>query len=99
MRISRFAVGSPVPLLPWLPQPLARRWMRARNYWPGQLVERVRLAGLIVERRGFIWPVLEEYPWLPARLRGRYQAHVQTFDRIPGVRRFGVSTLVIGRRP
>jgi SAM-dependent methyltransferase len=99
MRISRFTVGSPVPLLPWLPQPLARRWMRARNYWPGQLVERVRLAGLIVERRGFIWPVLEEYPWLPARLRGRYQAHVQTFDRIPGVRRFGVSTLVIGRRP
>ena len=38
MRTSLFTIESPVPLLPWLPQSLANRWMMARNYWPRQLV-------------------------------------------------------------
>jgi SAM-dependent methyltransferase len=98
MRTSRFALGVPVPLLPWLPQSLTDRWMRARNYWPGELVDQVRRAGLSVERRGFIWPVLQQYPWLPGPLRDRYQAHIRTFDRLPGISRFGVSSIVVARR-
>jgi SAM-dependent methyltransferase len=98
MRTSLFTTGSPVPLLPWLPQSLAKRWMTARNYWPGQLVDLVKEAGLIVESRGFIWPVLEFYPWLPKYLRETYQAHIHFFDQVPGLRRFGVSTLVVARR-
>ncbi len=98
MRTSRFSVGIPVPLLPWLPRSLGTRWMRARNYWPRELVDRVRRAGLVVERREFVWPVLEMYPWLPSGLIGRYQARIRTLDQIPGLRRFGVSTLVVGRK-
>jgi SAM-dependent methyltransferase len=98
MRTSFFVVGSPVPLLPWLPESLASRWMTARNYWPRQLVNHVRAAGLTAERLEFVWPVVEIYPWLPRPLREKYQAHIQLFDRMPGLRRFGVSTLVVARR-
>jgi SAM-dependent methyltransferase len=95
MRTSLWTVGSPVPLLPWLPRRLASRWMRARNYWPRELVTSIAKAGLNVQSCEFIWPVLEEYPWLPAGLRGRYQRRLSTFDSTPGLRRFGVSTMVI----
>jgi SAM-dependent methyltransferase len=98
MRTSLFTIESPVPLLPWLPQSLANRWMIARNYWPKQLADQVKEAGLTVESREFIWPVLEFYPWLPRSFRETYQAHIRFFDRMPGVRRFGVSTLVVARR-
>lgn len=49
MRTSFFTVGAPVPLLPWMPYPLANRWMRARNYWPRQLMSHAEDAGLTVE--------------------------------------------------
>ena len=98
MRTSFFVTGSPVPLLPWLPQSLANRWMMGRNYWPRQLVNHVKAAGLTVESCGFIWPVLEVYPWLPKYLRDTYQAHIRFFDRTPVLRRFGVSTMVVARR-
>ena len=98
MRTSLFTTETPVPLLPWLPQSLANRWMIARNYWPKQLVDQVKEAGLIVESREFIWPVLEFYPWLPKYFRDTYQAHIHFFDQMPGVRRLGVSTLVVARR-
>jgi len=95
MRTSRRTVGFPVPLLPWLPQRLGRRWMRARNYWPHQLAENVERSGLRVRSQQFIWPVLEEYPWLPPGLRARYRRHLRELDRAPGLRRLGVSTMVI----
>jgi SAM-dependent methyltransferase len=98
MRTSFFVTGSPVPLLPWLPQSFAGRWMMGRNYWPRQLVNHVKSAGLTVERCEFIWPVLEVYPWLPRYFRETYQEHIRFFDRTPGLRRFGVSTMVIARR-
>ena len=98
MRTSFFVVGSPVPLLPWLPQSLVSRWMMGRNYWPRQLVDHVKTAGLKVESCEFIWPVLEVYPWLPKYFRETYQAHIRFFDRTPGLRRFGVSTMVVARR-
>jgi SAM-dependent methyltransferase len=98
MRAPFFKTGNPVPLLPWLPQSLANRWMTARNYWPRQLADHVQAAGLTVESRGFIWPVLEMYPWLPKSLRDAYQDHIRFFDQTPGLRRFGVSTMVIARR-
>jgi SAM-dependent methyltransferase len=98
MRTSRFTIESPVPFLPWLPQSLANRWMIARNYWPKQLVDQVKGAGLVVDSREFIWPVLEFYPWLPRYFRESYQAHIHFFDSMPGIRWFGVSTLVVARR-
>lgn len=52
----------------------------------------------VAQSRGFIWPVLEMYPWLPKSLRDAYQDHIRFFDQTPGLRRFGVSTLVIACR-
>jgi|SRR5215469_52981 len=98
LRTSRFSTDTPVPLLPWLPQSLAGRWMAARNYWPRELLKQAKNAGFTIERFGFIWPVLEVYPWLPPGLRDGYQARIRFFDSVPVLRRFGVSTLIVGRK-
>lgn len=89
-------VFCPAPLIPWLPERLTRNWTRARNYWPRQLVRHVVAGGFAIRETGFIWPVLEFYPWLPPRGVKWYQRHFRTWDRVPGLRRFGVSTMVIG---
>ena len=56
---------SPVPLVPWLPERWTRNITDTRNYWPRQLVEEVRKAGFEIIEVGYIWPVLEQYRWLP----------------------------------
>jgi SAM-dependent methyltransferase len=98
METSFFSLEYPVLLLPWLPTSLTNRWVHARNYWPRQLVDHVKKAGLTVESLEFIWPVFEEYPWLPRHFRNAYQARIRLFDRTPGIRRFGVSTLVVAHK-
>jgi SAM-dependent methyltransferase len=86
----------PAPLIPWLPERVTHNWTAARNYWPRQLVRHVRGAGFAVKDTSFIWPVLETYPWLPPKGVAWYQRHFRTWDHIPGLRRFGVSTMVVG---
>ena len=71
--------------------------MTARNYWPHELTGAVGNAGFELVDLGFVWPVLDVYPWLPVRLRERYQRHITRFDSTRGLRRFGVSTLVVAR--
>jgi SAM-dependent methyltransferase len=90
---------TPAPLIPWLPERLTRNWTTARNYWPGQLQRQVNDAGFAIAEVGFIWPVLEKIRWLPPRATARYQQYIQTMDRLPVLRRFGLSTMVIGVKP
>ena len=90
---------SPTPIVPWLPERWTRARMGARNYWPHQLVRQVCAAGFAIQETGFIWPVLEHYRWLPPRLLRAYQRRITTLDQVPGVRRFGLSTLVVGVKP
>jgi SAM-dependent methyltransferase len=96
-------VGSkeigPAPLIPWLPERVTRNWTVARNYWPSQLERHVREAGFAINETGFIWPVLETYPWLPRRGVAWYQKNFRKWDHVPGLRRFGCSTLVVGVKP
>jgi len=89
----------PAPLIPWLPERLTHSWTAARNYWPRQLVRRVHNAGFAIRETSFIWPVLETYRWLPPKGVAWYQRHFRTWDHVPGLRRFGVSTLVVGVKP
>jgi ubiquinone/menaquinone biosynthesis C-methylase UbiE len=89
---------APAPLIPWLPARLTKRIMRARNYWPYQLIREVREAGFEIIETGYIWPVMERFRWLPSALIRLYQRHFERVDDIPGVRKFGLSTLVIGRK-
>jgi SAM-dependent methyltransferase len=88
----------PTPLLPWLPERLTSRWLRARNYWPGQLAGQAREAGFTIEEVGFIWPVFEKWRWLPRPAIELYQRSIQRLDDVPVLRRLGVSTLVIGSK-
>lgn len=89
----------PAPLIPWLPERLTHSWTAARNYWPKQLERRVSDAGFVIKETSFIWPVLETYPWLPPKGVAWYQRHFRTWDHVPGLRRLGVSTLVVGVKP
>ena len=70
----------------------------ARNYWPYELIREVRQAGYEIVEVGYIWPVLEVYPWLPKAMITLYQRHVERLDDIAVLRKFGVSTLVVGRK-
>jgi hypothetical protein len=90
---------GPAPLIPWLPERATRNWTSARNYWPSQLERHVREAGFAINETGFIWPVLERYPWLPRRGIGWYQKNFRKWDHIHGVRKFGVSTMIVGVKP
>jgi SAM-dependent methyltransferase len=88
----------PTPLIPWLPERLTRSWLRARNYWPRQLVGQARKAGFRIQEVGFIWPVFSQYRWMPKRAIALYQRYIERLDGVRGLRRFGVSTMVIGTK-
>ena len=97
------SIGSvrfgPAPLIPWLPERWTRKWTEARNYWPRQLVGHAREAGFTIREVGFIWPVLEEYPWLPKKMITAYRRRLTRLDNCPGLRRFGLSTLIVAIKP
>ena len=90
---------GPAPLIPWLPERLTRSITVARNYWPSQLERHVREAGFAIKEIGFIWPVLERYQWLPSKGIVWYQRNFRRWDHVPILRRFGLSTMVVGVRP
>ncbi|GGF35315.1 hypothetical protein GCM10011519_05930 [Marmoricola endophyticus] len=92
-------INSPSPLVPWLPDRMTRPVRTARNYWPRQMRRLVQRAGLHVDGVEFVWPVLEYYPWLPARGIAFYQRHFRSWDHLPGIRRFGVSTMIVATKP
>lgn len=88
----------PMPILPWLPGRLTRKWLRARNYWPRELIGQAREAGFLVKEVGFIWPVFEKWRWMPRPAIVLYQRSIKVLDHMPGLRRFGVSTMVIATK-
>ena len=98
MRLGGRSINVPIPFLPWLPSALAMRCMRARNYWPAELRDLVRRAGFEILTTESVFPVFEVYPWLPKPVVRRYREAVPRLETLPLVRRFGVSTFVLGRR-
>jgi 2-polyprenyl-3-methyl-5-hydroxy-6-metoxy-1,4-benzoquinol methylase len=88
----------PVPLLPWLPARFTRRVMRARNYWPHELRDRVRAHGFEVMAMQSAFPQFEAFPWLPRLVIERYRRLVPRLERTPGIRRLGVSTFLLCRK-
>jgi SAM-dependent methyltransferase len=94
-RIRGRVIDRPVPLLPWLPKRLGNRWMRARNYWPHELRGLLTSSGFRVLEQGFAFPLFQEYPWLPPRLAAWARGLAPRLEETFGVRRFGVSTMLI----
>lgn len=100
LRVGQRRIHAPAPLIPWLPKRLTKPYVKARNYWPRELLAHVRAAGLRPRRPQFVFPMMVNYPWMPARLIGPYQRNVTKLDRLPILNRLGgVSTLVIAERP
>jgi SAM-dependent methyltransferase len=98
MRIGRITVNVPVPFLPWIPHVIARHVLRARNYWPHELRDLVRSQGFTIRQAGFVLPIFEVYPWLPAPVIRQYRRLVPVLERTPLLRRFGVSNLVVAQK-
>jgi SAM-dependent methyltransferase len=99
MRVGSWSVGFPVPLLPWWPSRWVNPYMTARNYWPSELQGMVTHAGFEIVHSSSVFPVFEVYPWLPRPLIQFYRTALPVLEMIPFIRRFGVSTLVLARRP
>src|SRR5262249_26790205 len=98
VNIGSMTIG-PAPLIPWLPASMTHNWTTARNYWPRQLKQQAIDAGFAIAEVSFIWPVMETYRWLPPQGIMLYQKYFRRWDHLPVVRRFGVSTMVVGVKP
>ncbi len=93
------------PLVPWIPVAIGRRFVHywARNYWPWELRRLVRDAGFEIVRTGYLWQTFENISgrqpaWMKP-LVGALRALAALLERVPGLRAFGVSQIVLARRP
>jgi len=98
VHIGRWSSKRPIPFVPWLPRAVTSRWVTARNYWPQELRDKVASNGFCIVETGFVMPVFEGYPWVPASIVRGFRRHITFFDRCPGIRRAGVSNLVVALR-
>jgi len=94
-------VPHTLPGIPWIPVRLGTRifdaW--ARNYWPWELRGLVERAGFRVIATDAVWQTFENISgqqprWLAA-LRPLLRALCAICERIPGLRAFGVSQVIV----
>jgi ubiquinone/menaquinone biosynthesis C-methylase UbiE len=101
---SRRRLPCYVPLVPYVPLPLARMvvdfW--ARNYWPGELRRLVREATFEITHTDYVWQTFEgissPQPAFIARTKGLLRTLSRTCERIPLLRTLGVSQVIVGRK-
>jgi SAM-dependent methyltransferase len=99
LQVGGTTLDFPTPLTPWLPRRLTERVRTARAYWPGELSRLVADSGLEIVSLSTAFPQFDHYRWLPAPVVRRYKRSLPRIERTPGVRWFGVSVLVLGRKP
>jgi len=96
-------VPPATPLVPYVPVRLGlfRYW--ARNYWPWELRALVRASGLGIERCAYVWQTFEnisgQQPRWIAALRPLLRAVARALEQTPVLRAFGVSQLIVARKP
>jgi len=94
-----------VPGIPYIPLGLGRNWFRywARNYWPWELSRLVVRAGFELLSRSFVWQTFENIsghqPWIVGRTSSFLRSTANLLERTPGIRSFGVSQMLLARRP
>lgn len=98
VHIGRWTSRSPTLLIPWLPTMLTDKWVTARNYWPRELRQKVSSNGFELVEVGFIMPVFEAHPWLAVAAAQMFRRHITRIDCLPGIRRAGVSNLIVAQR-
>ena len=91
------------PFVPYVPVRLGLFQYWARNYWPWELRALVRAGGFSIERYGYVWQTFENIsghqPRLIAALRPLLRAIARALEATPGLRAFGVSQLIVARKP
>lgn len=104
-RRSRRHVGQlRAPFIPWMPLSLAGRFVDfpARNYWPGQLTRMMRDAGFSVRGQSFMWQTFEgagHGVTIAHRFAAAARGLARTLEKTPGLRRFGISQVVVAVKP
>jgi SAM-dependent methyltransferase len=104
LRRSGRLVPPYVPFVPYVPVALGRKLFRywARNYWAGELARLVRSAGFEPRPTGFLWQTFEnisgQQPYALTVLRPLLRIVAETCERLPLVRRFGVSQAVVAEK-
>jgi ubiquinone/menaquinone biosynthesis C-methylase UbiE len=105
LRRSGRALPPSTPLIPYVPLPLGRKLFHywARNYWPRELANLVISAGFRVVHRDFLWQTFEnisgQQPGLIAVARPLWRALATVGERLPVVRRLGVSQALVATKP
>lgn len=98
-------VPHTVPGIPYIPLGIGRIWFRywARNYWPWELRRLVARAGFELLSRSFVWQTFENIsghqPWIVGRTSSFLRSSANLLERTPGIRSFGVSQMLLARRP
>ena len=101
---STWKIPHYVPLIPYIPLPVARQVMDfwARNYWPGELRRLVRDAGFDIAHTDYVWQTFEgisnNQPAIIARTKGLLRMLSETCERLPVLRTLGVSQVIVARK-
>jgi 2-polyprenyl-3-methyl-5-hydroxy-6-metoxy-1,4-benzoquinol methylase len=91
-------------MLPWIPNALSKRFVQywARNYWPAELAILVRNAGFRVKHHTYVWQTFENNSGQQSetirRLAPLLRSISQYAEKLPFIRRLGVSQLIIAER-
>jgi ubiquinone/menaquinone biosynthesis C-methylase UbiE len=92
-----------MPFVPYVPVRLGLFEHWARNYWPWEMRELIRSGGFSIVRRAYVWQTFENIsgnqPRLIRVLRPMLRTLAALFEAIPGLRAFGVSQLIVARKP
>lgn len=92
-------------LLPYVPLALGARFVRywSRNYWPAELAAMTRRAGFGIAHHGFVWQTFENISGNHSAAYRRiapWARGIAAFaERVPLLRRLGVSQLIVARKP
>jgi len=105
LRRSGRQIPPYVPFIPYVPLRLGRLFFDywARNYWPGEIAALASAAGFEISGTDFLWQTFEnisgKQPGLIAVLRPILRIVADVAERLPVVRRLGVSQAVIATKP
>ncbi len=92
-----------IPLVPYVPVRLGLFQYWARNYWPWELRALIHAGGFSIERCAYVWQTFENISghqprWIAA-LRPLLRAVARALEATPVLRAFGVSQLIVARKP
>lgn len=94
-----------VPLIPYIPVRLGEKFLFywGRNYWQGELVKLATGSGFSILERNFVWQTFENISgtqpgWITA-LKPGLRLVSATLEKTPFLRRFGVSQVLVCRKP